>query len=82
MAARILANELQPRLGTPVIVENLVGAGGRLAMQQIQRMPADTNVVVLANPALMVVAPFVYKSNFTVAAASGWQAQDIGYLGR
>ena len=63
LAARILASELQPRLGTPVIVENMVGAGGRLAMQQIQRMPADANVVVLANPALMVVAPFVYKSN-------------------
>jgi tripartite-type tricarboxylate transporter receptor subunit TctC len=63
LAARILASELQPRLGTPVIVENMVGAGGRLAMQQIQRMPADANVLVLANPALMVVAPFVYKSN-------------------
>jgi tripartite-type tricarboxylate transporter receptor subunit TctC len=63
LAARIIANELQPRLGTPVIVENMVGAGGRLAMQNIKRMPNDANVIVLANPALITVAPIVYKAN-------------------
>jgi tripartite-type tricarboxylate transporter receptor subunit TctC len=63
LAARILAVELAPRLGTTVIVENMVGAGGRLAMQNIKRMPNDANVLVLANPALMTVAPVVYKTN-------------------
>ena len=63
LAARIIANELQPRLGGTVVVENMVGAGGRLAMQNIKRMPADTNVLVIANPALMTVAPMVYKAN-------------------
>jgi tripartite-type tricarboxylate transporter receptor subunit TctC len=61
-AARFLAEGLQPRLGSPVIVENITGAGGRLAMRQIATQP-DTNVIVLANPALMVVAPLVYKNN-------------------
>jgi tripartite-type tricarboxylate transporter receptor subunit TctC len=61
-AARFLAEGLQPRLGTPVIVENITGAGGRLAMRQVATQ-ADTNVIVLANPALMVVAPLVYKNN-------------------
>ena len=61
-AARFLAEGLQPRLGTTVVVENITGAGGRLAMRQIAGN-ADTNVVVLANPALMVVAPLVYKNN-------------------
>lgn len=61
-AARFLAEGLQARLGSPVIVENITGAGGRLAMRQIATQP-DTNVVVLANPALMVVAPLVYKNN-------------------
>ena len=61
-AARFLAEGLQPRLGTSVVVENITGAGGRLAMRQIASN-ADTNVVVLANPALMVVAPLVYKNN-------------------
>ncbi|MDO8772507.1 MAG: tripartite tricarboxylate transporter substrate-binding protein [Burkholderiaceae bacterium] len=63
LAARIIANELQSRLGTTVVVENMVGAGGRLAMQNIKRMPADANVLVIANPALITVAPMVYKSN-------------------
>ncbi len=63
LAARIVANELQPRLGTTVVVENMVGAGGRLAMQNIKRMPADANVLVIANPALITVAPLVYKTN-------------------
>jgi tripartite-type tricarboxylate transporter receptor subunit TctC len=61
-AARFLAEGLQPRLGSTVIVENITGAGGRLAMRQIAGN-ADTNVIVLANPALMVVAPLVYKNN-------------------
>lgn len=63
LAARIIANELQPRLGVTVVVENMVGAGGRVAMQNIKRMPAEANVLVIANPALMTVAPVVYKTN-------------------
>lgn len=62
-AARLLAETLQPRLGQTVIVENIVGAGGRLAMRQLAALPADAPVLVLVNPALMVVAPLVYKNN-------------------
>jgi tripartite-type tricarboxylate transporter receptor subunit TctC len=62
-AARLLAEALQPRVGVPVIVENRAGAGGRLAAQQLKREPAESNVLMLANPAVMVVAPLVYKDN-------------------
>ncbi len=62
-AARVLAEALQPRLGMPVVVENIVGAGGRLAMRQLAGQPAQVNTLVVANPALMVVAPRVYKNN-------------------
>ena len=62
-AARLLAEALQPRLGTPVIVENIVGAGGRLAARQLAGGAADAPVLMLANPALMVVAPLVFKNN-------------------
>ena len=62
-AARLLAEALQPRLGTTVIVENIVGAGGRLAARQLAGGPADAPVLMLANPALMVVAPLVFKNN-------------------
>lgn len=62
LAARVVAAELQAKLGSTVIVENMVGAGGRLALQQIKRMPNDANVLVLVNPALMVIAPLVYSN--------------------
>ena len=62
-AARIVADKLTARLGAPVVVENKTGAGGRLAMQQSRGLPASQNVLVLANPATMVVAPLVFKDN-------------------
>jgi len=59
--ARIVAEKLTPKLGVPVIVENRAGAGGRLAAQQLRNTPADQNVLMLANPAIMVVAPLIFK---------------------
>lgn len=62
-AARLVAEALQPRLNQTVVVENAVGAGGRLAMRQFASAPADANLLLIANPALMVVAPLVYRNN-------------------
>ncbi len=61
--ARIVGDRLAARLGVPVIVENKSGAGGRLAAQQTKATPANQNVLMLANPAVMVVAPLVFKDN-------------------
>lgn len=61
--ARIVGDKLQARLGVPVIVENKTGAGGRLAAQQVKATPAGQNVLMLANPAVMTVAPLVFKDN-------------------
>ena len=61
--ARIVGDKLAARLGVPVIVENKSGAGGRLAAQQAKATPAHQNVLMLANPAVMVVAPLVFKDN-------------------
>lgn len=61
--ARIVADKLQARLGSPVIVENRPGAGGRLAAQQIRAGSLGQNVLMVANPAVMVVAPQVFKDN-------------------
>lgn len=61
--ARIVAERLQSRLGTPVIVENRPGAGGRLVAQQIKAGSLGQNVLMVANPAVMVVAPHVFKDN-------------------
>ncbi|MBA3771022.1 MAG: ABC transporter substrate-binding protein [Ramlibacter sp.] len=59
--ARIVADKLQAKLGVPVIVDNKTGAGGRLAAQQAKATPAGQNVLMLANPAVMTVAPLVFK---------------------
>jgi tripartite-type tricarboxylate transporter receptor subunit TctC len=61
--ARIVGDKLQARLGMPVVVDNKPGAGGRLAAQQVKATPAGQNVLMLANPAVMVVAPLVFKDN-------------------
>lgn len=63
LVARIIGEKLQEKLGVPVIVENKPGAGGRLAAQQLRGAPAAERVLMIANPAVMVVAPLVYKSN-------------------
>ena len=61
--ARIVADKLQAKLGVPVVVDNKPGAGGRLAAQQVKATPAGQNVLMLANPAVIVVAPLVFKDN-------------------
>jgi tripartite-type tricarboxylate transporter receptor subunit TctC len=61
--ARIVGDKLQAKLGTTVVVENKTGAGGRLAAQQVKSTPAGQNVLMVGNPAVMVVAPLVFKDN-------------------
>ncbi len=58
--ARLVADRLKDRAGVPVVVENKTGAGGRIAAQALHAAPATQNVLMLANPAVMVVAPLVY----------------------
>jgi len=57
----VLADRLAQPLGQPVVVENRTGGGGRIAAQQLKATPAQQNVLLLANPALMLVAPLVFK---------------------
>ena len=61
--ARIVGEKLQAKLGMTVVVENKTGAGGRLAAQSVKATPAGQHVLMVANPAVMVVAPLVFKDN-------------------
>jgi tripartite-type tricarboxylate transporter receptor subunit TctC len=61
--ARIVADKLQAKLGVTVVVENKTGAGGRLAAQVVKSTPPTQNVLLLANPATMLVAPLVFKDS-------------------
>ncbi|ALX85305.1 ABC transporter substrate-binding protein [Achromobacter xylosoxidans] len=58
--ARLVADRLKDRLGVTVVVENKTGAGGRIAAQGLHALATRQNVLMLANPAVMVVAPLVY----------------------
>jgi tripartite-type tricarboxylate transporter receptor subunit TctC len=62
-AARLVGQALQVRHGINVIVENKPGAGGRLAAQQLRQSTAADNVLMLGNPAVMTIAPLVFKDN-------------------
>lgn len=59
--ARLVGDKLGAKLGLSVVVENRTGGGGRIAAQQVKTTPANQNVLLLANPALMLVAPLVFK---------------------
>jgi tripartite-type tricarboxylate transporter receptor subunit TctC len=61
--ARIVGDKLAAKLGVAVVVDNKPGAGGRLAAQQVKATPANQNVLMVANPAVMVVAPMVFKDS-------------------
>ena len=58
--ARLVAERLKDKVGVSVIVENKTGAGGRISAQLLRNAGADQNVLLLGNPAVMVVAPLVY----------------------
>ncbi|MGJ7519773.1 Bug family tripartite tricarboxylate transporter substrate binding protein [Variovorax sp. LT1P1] len=63
LMARMLAPELQKRLGASVIVDNKGGAGGNLGSAEVARQaPADGHTLLLAASGPMAVNPSLYRS--------------------
>ena len=60
LAARIIADKLKDALGVPVIVENKVGAGGRIAAEALKNAPPDGNTLFLTPVVVPVLAPLLY----------------------
>jgi tripartite-type tricarboxylate transporter receptor subunit TctC len=59
---RVLAESMQTSLGRPVIVENKVGAGGRIGVQMVKAAPPDGSVLLVTPLAPMVIFPHVYDN--------------------
>ena len=61
VAARLIGEKLKDSLGLPVVVENKVGAGGRIAAEALKSGPSDGSMLLLAPIVVPVLAPLVYK---------------------
>lgn len=60
--ARLIAEKMSTSMGSPVIVENRPGAGGRIAAQAVKDAAPDGNTLMLVPMAVMVVQPVVFRS--------------------
>lgn len=59
--ARVIAERLQPRLGAPVIVENVGGAGATLGMTRVAQANADGYTLGYGTSASHVISPLLYS---------------------
>ena len=63
IVARILAEQLQPRLGQPVVVENRPGAGATLASTQVAQQAApDGHTLLISNSASHGISPSMFDN--------------------
>ncbi len=60
--ARLLADKLKDRLGTPVVVENRPGAGGQIAARALKMAPADGTTLFLTHDHTISILPQVVKN--------------------
>ena len=60
--ARVVAEKLTPALGQPVIAENRIGAGGRIAATAASKAAPDGYTLLLGSASTHVVAPQVVKA--------------------
>ena len=59
LIARIIAQELQTSLGQSVVVENKIGAGGRVAAEYLMTQPADGHTLLLGASGAMAITPAI-----------------------
>ena len=60
--ARLIAADLAPSLGQPVLVVNRPGAGGNLAGESVARAAPDGHTLMISSSSTLTVNPHVYKN--------------------
>ncbi|MGE0331797.1 MAG: Bug family tripartite tricarboxylate transporter substrate binding protein [Ramlibacter sp.] len=58
--ARVLAEELQKRVGQPVVVDNITGANGNLGVQALMRAEPDGHTLLFTAENAITVSPHLY----------------------
>jgi tripartite-type tricarboxylate transporter receptor subunit TctC len=61
IAARLIAERMQPELKQTVMVDNKPGAGGRIAAEMLKNAPPDGGTIMLAPIVVPVLAPLVFS---------------------
>jgi len=77
--ARLVAGQLREALGRPVIVSSKLGAGGRLALNELKRSAPDGRTLMFSTSSLFAIYPHIYTkldydpvADFTPIAGVSW----------
>jgi tripartite-type tricarboxylate transporter receptor subunit TctC len=62
MFARIFAQKMQEKYGTPFVVENRAGAGGNLGAAAVAKAPKDGYTLLVGTVSTHAINPFLYKN--------------------
>ena len=62
MFARIFAQKMQEKHGTPFVVENRAGAGGNIGAAAVAKAPKDGYTLLVGTVSTHAINPFIYKS--------------------
>ncbi|OGA04760.1 MAG: hypothetical protein A3H35_03695 [Betaproteobacteria bacterium RIFCSPLOWO2_02_FULL_62_17] len=62
LVPRLVGEKASPALGQPIVVENRVGAGGRIAADAVAKAAPDGYTLLLGTATTHVVAPFIVKN--------------------
>jgi tripartite-type tricarboxylate transporter receptor subunit TctC len=58
--ARLVADQLHEVLGRPVVVVSKLGAGGRVALNELKRSPPDGRTLMFSTSSLFAIYPHIY----------------------
>src|SRR5438270_11970657 len=62
--ARIMSERMRQSLGQPVVVENVSGAAGSIAVGRVARAAPDGHTLILGNPGTHVVNGAIYALQY------------------